>query len=89
MIDNKDDCIVTPKWLASERNLNGNEKLLYSIYYYYTTKGKLGCCKIINEELASIIGVTVRQLKRYKKHLTDLEYIKTNGGIAVKAIKNE
>lgn len=81
--------IFTPLWISKDSNLSGNEKLLYSIYYYYTTNGKLGCCKIINEELANMINVNVRQLKRYKKHLIDLEYIKTNGGISVKAIKNE
>ena len=81
--------IFIPEWICKDSNLSGNEKLLYSIYYYYTTNGKLGCCKIINEELANMINVTVRQLQRYKKHLIDLKYIKTNGGIVVKAIKNE
>lgn len=81
--------IFVPNWVAEDGNLNGNEKLLYSIYYHYTSKGKLGCCKIINEELAKRINVSIRQLKYYKSHLIELGYIHTNGGITVKALKNE
>ena len=75
--------IKTPDEIAKDKRFNGNEKLLLSIYVFYTVKGNKHCCMLTNATLAERIGVSEREIMRYKNHLKELGLIETNGGIKV------
>lgn len=68
-------------------NLSFAEKGLLSIYKYYTEEGKLGCCTMTNESInEQFLQVHINTFKKFKKHLKELGYISTDGGIRVKYI---
>lgn len=59
------------------------EEKLLATYRYYTLKGDYHHCALTNKKLAEMLYVNERSIKRAKKKLKDLGYIKTNGGIRV------
>lgn len=68
-------------------NISHTEMILLSIYKYYTEEGKLGCCTMTNESInEQFLHVNEKTFKKCKKHLKDLGYISTDGGIRVKYI---
>lgn len=85
---NKNDLII-PEWLLKIADLTPAEKMVYALYYSYTFYGKYGCCKLINEEIYTRLGMSERNLRYIKKSLKDKKYIETDGGITVKALINE
>lgn len=59
------------------------EEKLLATYRYYTLKGDYHHCALTNKKIAEMLYVNERSIKRAKKHLKNLGYIKTNGGIRV------
>lgn len=59
------------------------EEKLLATYRYYTLKGDYHHCALTNKKLAEMLYVNERSIKRAKKKLKDLGYIKTNGGTRV------
>ena len=59
------------------------EEKLLATYRYYTLKGDYHNCALTNKKLAEMLFVNERSIQRAKKHLKELGYIKTNGGIRV------
>lgn len=82
--ENKEKGIFIPEKILGLKDLNLTEKIIYSIYYFYTTKGE-GHCDLANETLASTLGIYLDTFKKAKKRLKDKGYIKTNGGKVVTA----
>ena len=78
--------IFIPDEVLRLQTLNHTEMMILSIYKYYTEEGKLRCCKMPNEEIYKMLGVGERTFQRMKKHLKELGYIHTNGGISVRYI---
>lgn len=65
------------------KELKGMERDVLALYKYYTENGKNKCCSLNNTQIADILNVSTRYLRMVKKHLNDLGYIKTDGGIKV------
>lgn len=63
--------------------LNQTEEKLLGIYKYYTELGDFNHCALKNSTLAEMLYVKERTIQYAKKHLKELGYIKTNGGIRV------
>lgn len=63
--------------------LNQTEEKLLGIYKYYTEEGDFHHCALKNSTLAEMLYVKERTIQYAKKHLKELGYIKTNGGIRV------
>ena len=80
------ETINIPKWVAESTNLSWNEKALYSVYYFFTFKGKNHVCTLTNEKLSQRLGMCHGTLRGVKRNLIDKGYIKTNGGISVTAL---
>ena len=59
------------------------EKLLATYRYYTLLKNGYHHCALTNKKLAEMLYVNERSIKRAKKLLKDLGYIKTNGGTRV------
>ena len=59
------------------------EEKLLATYRYYTIKGDYHHCALTNKKLAEMLYVNERSIKRAKKKLKNLGYIKTNGGTRV------
>ena len=72
-----------PNEIFKVKELNLTEKVVLAIYKYYTEKGKYKCCTLTKPQIANEIGISVNYMKDIKKHLKDLGYIKTDGGIRV------
>lgn len=66
-----------------ELNLTHTEILVLSFYKYYTEKGKMKCCKQPNESIYTKLHISEKTFKKVKKHLKELGYIRTDGGIRV------
>lgn len=58
--------------------LNGDEKMMLSLYYYFTN-GAGGGCYWKNREVAEMLKVSEHTVQNYKKHLKELGYIKVDG----------
>lgn len=80
--ENKEKGIFIPEKILGLKDLNLTEKIIYSIYYFYTFNGD-GSCHLTNETLATTLDITLVTFKKAKKRLKDKGYIKTNGGIKV------
>ena len=76
------DGIFIPNEIKTLKTINLAEKVLLSIYWYYTN-GKLKCCKKTNEDIYSELMVSKNTFHRMKTHLKELGYIRTDGGIRV------
>lgn len=76
--------IFTPIEIQTLDTITWTEKALLSIYYYFTTEGKYKCCSMKNEDLyKNELKISKNTFERAKKHLKELGYIRTNGGIRV------
>ena len=76
------DGIFIPNEIKTLKTINLAEKVLLSIYWYYTN-GKLKCCKKTNEDIYNELMVSKNTFHRMKTHLKELGYIRTDGGIRV------
>ena len=76
------DGIFIPDEIKTLKTINLAEKVLLSIYWYYTN-GKLKCCKKTNEDIYNELMVSKNTFHRMKTHLNELGYIRTDGGIRV------
>lgn len=74
--------IFIPDEIKTLKTINLAEKVLLSIYWYYTN-GKLKCCKKTNEDIYNELMVSKNTFHRMKTHLKELGYIRTDGGIRV------
>ena len=75
--------IFIPKEFYKIKELKGIERDVLALYKYYTVKGKNKCCSLTNEQIADDLNISTRYLKEIKKHLKELGYIRTDGGIKV------
>lgn len=75
--------IFIPNEILKLKDLNITEKVVLSIYKYYTEQGKYKCCSLSKPQIADELGISVDYVKDIKKHLKELGYIKTDGGIRV------
>ena len=66
-----------------ELNLTHTEIMVLSFYKYFTEKGKMKCCKQPNESIYTKLHISEKTFKKVKKHLKELGYIRTDGGIRV------
>lgn len=82
--EDKPKGVFIPAEILGLKDLNLTEKIIYSIYYFYTFNGD-GSCHLTNETLATTLDITLVTFKKAKKRLKDKGYIKTNGGIKVEA----
>lgn len=72
--------ICIPDHIRSNKSLTLTDKVLLSIYYFYTEKGDKKCCVLTKEQLSAYIGVSARTIQNSRQHLVELELIKTNNG---------
>lgn len=82
--ENKEKGIFIPEKILGLKDLNLTEKIIYSIYYFYTFNGD-GCCHLTNDTLATTLGVSKETFRKAKMRLKNKGYIKTDGGIKVEA----
>lgn len=75
--------VFIPKEFYKIKEIKGKERDVLAIYKYYTENGKNKCCNLNNTQIADILNVSTRYLRMVKKHLNDLGYIRTDGGIKV------
>lgn len=75
--------VFIPNEILKLKDINITEKVVLSIYKYYTEQGKYKCCSLSKPQIADELGISVDYVKDIKKHLKELGYIKTDGGIRV------
>ena len=75
--------IFIPNEILKLKDINITEKVVLSIYKYYTEQGKYKCCSLSKPQIADELGISVDYVKDIKKHLKELGYIRTDGGIRV------
>lgn len=75
--------VFIPNEILKLKDINITEKVVLSIYKYYTEKGKYKCCSLSKPQIADELGISVDYVKDIKKHLKELGYIRTDGGIRV------
>ena len=75
--------VFIPKEFYKIKELKGIERDVLALYKYYTVKGKNKCCSLTNEQIADDLNISKRHLRDIKKHLKELGYIRTDGGIKV------
>lgn len=75
--------VFIPNEILKLKDLNITEKVVLSIYKYYTEQGKYKCCSLSKPQIADELGISVDYVKDIKKHLKELGYIRTDGGIRV------
>ena len=76
--------IFIPMEILEVEEINNTEKIVLSIYRYYTVNGDLHCCTLKNEDICKIVQLKDESnLRRIKKHLKELGFIRTDGGIKV------
>ena len=76
--------IYIPDEILEIEELNNTECMVLSIYRYYTLNGDLHCCTLKNEDICKMVRLKDESnLRRIKKHLKELGFIRTDGGIRV------
>ena len=76
--------IFIPMEILKVEEINNTEKMVLSIYRYYTVNGNIHCCTLKNEDICKIVQLKDESnLRRIKKHLKELGFIRTDGGIKV------
>lgn len=71
--------VYIPDEILKIDNLNMNERVVLSKYKYFTEDGKYKCCSLTCEQIADELNMSVWYLKKIKKHLKELGYIRTSG----------
>lgn len=80
--------IFVPDEFLEDGRLNLTECMVLSIYRYYTVEGDQHCCMLKNKDVSKMVRISERNLQFIKKHLKDIGYIRTDGGIKVTFIKD-
>ena len=75
--------VFIPNEILKLKDINITEKVVLSIYKYYTEQGKYKCCSLSKPQIADELGISVDYVKDIKKHLKELGYIRTDGGMRV------
>lgn len=75
--------VFIPSEILKIKDLNITEKVVLAIYKYYTEQGKYKCCSMSKPQIANELGISVDYMKDIKKHLNELGYIRTDGGVRV------
>lgn len=75
--------VFIPKEILEMKDLTSSEKIVLALYKYYTDSGKYKCCTLSKPQIAKELGISIDYIKNIKKHLKDLGYISTDGGIKV------
>lgn len=76
--------IFIPMEFLEREELTITECMVLSIYRYYTIKGKQHCCSLRNDDICKIVRLKdKRNFRRIKRHLKELGYIRTDGGVRV------
>lgn len=74
--------LFIPSMFLKNKELNITECFVLALYRHYTLKTDQHCCTLSNKEVCASIGLTdVRNLRRMKRHLKELGYIKIDGMI--------
>ena len=79
----KDKYTLIPGEFYKDKNLKGLERDVLALYKYYTENGSNKCCSLNSVQLAEYFNVSSRYIKNVRKHLKELGYISTDGGIKV------
>lgn len=80
--------IFVPDEFLEDERLNLTECVVLSIYRYYTVEGDQHCCMLKNKDVCKKVRISERNLQFIKKHLKEMGYIRTDGGIKVTFIKD-
>lgn len=75
--------IFIPKEFYKDTELKGLERDVLALYKYYTENGNNKCCSLNSVQIAEYFNVSSRYIKSIRKHLKELGYIRTDGGIKV------
>ena len=79
----KDKYTLIPGEFYKIKELKGLERDVLALYKYYTEKGNNKCCCLNAVQIAEYFNVSSRYIKNVKKHLKELGFIRTDGGIKV------
>ena len=80
----KDIDILIPREIWSIEELSVKECIVLSIYRYYTVNGNFHYCALSNDEMCKMSRLKDKShFGKIKKHLKDLGYIRTDGGVKV------
>ena len=73
-----------PEVIWGLEELSDKECFVLSIYRYYTIEGDMHCCMLSNSDICKMARLKDKShFGKIKKHLKDLGYIRTDGGIKV------
>lgn len=61
------------------KELNSSERCVLAIYRHYTIEDEQHYCSVTNSQIADYLNISVVYVKKIKKHLKELGYIKTDG----------
>ena len=75
--------IFIPIDFYKDKNLKGMERDVLALYKYYTENGKYKCCSLTCQQIADEFDISVWYINKIKKHLKDLGYIRSDGGVKV------
>lgn len=75
--------VFIPSEFYKDKNLNGLERDVLALYKYYTENGKYKCCSLTCQQVADEFDISVWYINKIKKHLKDLGYIRSDGGVKV------
>lgn len=70
--------LFIPLDFIRSKELSTTECFVLAIYRHYTFKSDEHCCTLPNKDVCKISRIGERQLKRIKKHLKELGYIRTD-----------
>lgn len=72
--------IFIPTEFFKIKGITNTERMVLSIYKYYTEKGKYKCCSLSNLEISEVLGMSRRNIIEIKNHLKELGLITTTNG---------
>lgn len=75
--------IVIPDEIQYDNELSWPERVLLSIYKFYTEDGELHCCLLGTKKLMAMADIGRSSFFNAKKHLRELGYIECEGDIKV------
>ena len=71
--------LFIPDEILKKDGLTTTEKMVLSVYKYYTENGKYKCCSMTCEQVADELNISVWYINKIKKHLKELGYIRASG----------
>ena len=71
--------LFIPSEFYKVKELNNTERVVLAIYRHYTFKSDEHCCTLTKKQIAEDLCISVDYMKKIKKHLKELGYIKTDG----------